>query len=131
MQSIMRRIPDRGIERTVGSDLALRLLFTGMAWRYQPERSGGFEGELQYVLDRSGGDPAVWTVVVRDRRARAEQRPAHRPALTVRLAVADMIRVAGGELDLGTALFDGRLRGEGDLALATRLGPMFGAPSPL
>jgi putative sterol carrier protein len=127
----MSRIPDRGIERTVGSDLALRVLFTGMTMRFQPERSGGFRSELQYVLGRSVGDPAVWTVVVQDGRARAEHRPAREPALTVRLAVADMIRVAGGELDLGAALFDGRLRLEGDLALATRLGPMFGAASPL
>jgi alkanesulfonate monooxygenase SsuD/methylene tetrahydromethanopterin reductase-like flavin-dependent oxidoreductase (luciferase family)/putative sterol carrier protein len=131
LQSIMSRIPDRGIERTVGSDLALRLLFTGMTMRFQPERSGGFRGELQYVLGRSVGDPAVWTVVVQDGRARAEHRPAREPALTVRLALADMIRVASGELDLGAALFDGRLRLEGDLAVATRLGPMFGAASPL
>jgi alkanesulfonate monooxygenase SsuD/methylene tetrahydromethanopterin reductase-like flavin-dependent oxidoreductase (luciferase family)/putative sterol carrier protein len=131
LRSAMRRIPDRSLERTVGSDVALRLLFTGMAWRFQPERSGGFQGELEYVLGRSGGDAAVWTVVVQDGRARAERRPARKPALTVRLALTDMIRVAAGELDLGVALFDGRLRLEGDLALATRLGPMFGAPSPL
>jgi alkanesulfonate monooxygenase SsuD/methylene tetrahydromethanopterin reductase-like flavin-dependent oxidoreductase (luciferase family) len=131
LRSLVGRIPDRGIERTVGSDVALRLLFTGMAWRFQPARAGGFQGELQYVLDRSHGDPAVWTLAVADGRARAEQRPARDPALTVRLSVVDMVRVAGGELDLGAALFDGRLRLDGDLAVAMRLGPMFGAPSPV
>jgi hypothetical protein len=129
--SIVRRIPDRGIERTVGSDAALRLLFAGMALRFDSTRSNGFRGELQYVLDRSAGEPAVWTVVVDGDRARAEHRTARDPALTVRMAVVDVVRVAAGELDLGTALFHRRIRLDGDLELATRLGPMFGAPSAL
>jgi alkanesulfonate monooxygenase SsuD/methylene tetrahydromethanopterin reductase-like flavin-dependent oxidoreductase (luciferase family) len=128
---VVRRIPDRALERTVGADLALRVMFGGMVRRFRPERAGGFEGELQYVLGMSDGTAKTWTVVVEGDRARASAGPARSPALTVRLAVADIARVAAGELDLGSALFDGRLGLEGDLELATRLGPMFGAPSPL
>jgi putative sterol carrier protein len=107
------------------------VMFGGMVRRFRPERAGGFEGELQYVLGMSDGTAKTWTVVVEGDRARASAGPARSPALTVRLAVADIARVAAGELDLGSALFDGRLGLEGDLELATRLGPMFGAPSPL
>jgi alkanesulfonate monooxygenase SsuD/methylene tetrahydromethanopterin reductase-like flavin-dependent oxidoreductase (luciferase family) len=131
LRSMAGRIPDSGIERTVGSDAALKVLFTGMAWRFQPERAGGFQGELQYVLRRSEGDPSVFTIVIEGEKARAEHRPARDPALTVTLGVVDIVRVATGELDLGAALFDGRLELVGDLAVAMRLGPMFGAPSPI
>jgi hypothetical protein len=128
---VVRRIPDRALERTVGADLALRVLFAGMVRRFRPERAGGFQGELQYVLGMSDGTAKTWTVQVQGDRARAAAGPARSPALTVRLAVADIARVAAGDLDLGSALFEGRLGLEGDLELATRLGPMFGAPSPL
>jgi alkanesulfonate monooxygenase SsuD/methylene tetrahydromethanopterin reductase-like flavin-dependent oxidoreductase (luciferase family)/putative sterol carrier protein len=124
--AVVRRIPDSALERTVGSDVALRILFTGMARRFRPERAAGFQGELQYVLGSK-----TWTVVVDGDRARAVRGPARAPALTVRIAPADIARIAAGELDLGSALFDGRLGLDGDLELATRLGPMFGQPSPL
>jgi alkanesulfonate monooxygenase SsuD/methylene tetrahydromethanopterin reductase-like flavin-dependent oxidoreductase (luciferase family)/putative sterol carrier protein len=129
--SVVRRIPDRGLEKAIGSDVALRVLFTGMTRRFDPRRANGFRGEVQYVLGREEGKPAVWTVVVDADRARAVRGPAGDPALTVRMSISDIGRVAAGELDLGSALFDGRLQLDGDLALANRLGRMFGAPSAL
>jgi hypothetical protein len=127
----VRRVPDRAIERTVGSDVALRVLFEGMAKRFRPDRADGFSGELQYVLTMSDGSAKPWTVTVNGTKARVRRGPAADPALTVTLALTDIVRVAAGELDLGAALFDGRLGLEGDLDLANRLGPMFGAASPL
>ncbi len=129
--SLVGRVPDRAIERTVGSDAALRVFFAAMARRFDPRHANGFAGELRYVLTRSAGEPAVWTLVVDGDRARAVRGPVGDPALTVRLAVTDMVRVGAGELDLGAALFDGRIELDGDLAVATRLGPMFGAAGAL
>jgi putative sterol carrier protein len=51
------------------------------------------------------------------------------PALKVKAGVADFVRIAGRDLDPGKALLTGRLDLEGDLALAARLGEMFGQPS--
>jgi putative sterol carrier protein len=129
--AIVRRTGDRGLERTVGSDPGLRMMFGAMAQRFDPSRSQGFRGELQYVLRPAEGPAKVWTVVVEGERARARAGAAQDPALTVSLALADLARVAAGELDLGVALFDGRVDLQGDLALAARLGPMFGAPGAL
>ena len=71
-----------------------------------------------------------WTVTAR---ARARERPARapraRPALTLKLGVADFVRLAGGDLDPGKALLTGRMDMEGDLAIAARLGEMFGQPA--
>jgi putative sterol carrier protein len=50
------------------------------------------------------------------------------PALTMKLGVADFVRMAGRDLDPGKALLTGRMDLEGDFALAGRLGEMFGQP---
>ena len=53
------------------------------------------------------------------------------PDLTIRLGVADFLRVAAGELDPVKALLSGRLDLAGDFAVAMRLAAMFGQDSPL
>ena len=52
------------------------------------------------------------------------------PALTLKLGVVDFVRMAGGDLDPGKALLTGRMDMAGDLAIAARLGEMFGQPGP-
>jgi putative sterol carrier protein len=51
--------------------------------------------------------------------------------LKLKLGLADFVRLAGRDLDPGKALLTGRMDMEGDLALAARLGEMFGQPSAL
>ena len=46
----MRRSDDRRLERTVGSDTGLRVLFGGMTQRFRPEKAAGFTGDIQYDL---------------------------------------------------------------------------------
>jgi alkanesulfonate monooxygenase SsuD/methylene tetrahydromethanopterin reductase-like flavin-dependent oxidoreductase (luciferase family) len=130
-QAFVRRSDDRRLERTVGSDRGLRLIFAAMAQAYVPERAGGFSGELQYRLTRSDGSVVDWTVAIEGERASSRPGPARAPALKVATGVADFVRIAGRDLDPGKALLTGRLDLEGDLALAARLGEMFGQPSAL
>jgi alkanesulfonate monooxygenase SsuD/methylene tetrahydromethanopterin reductase-like flavin-dependent oxidoreductase (luciferase family)/putative sterol carrier protein len=124
----VRRSDDRRLERTVGSDRGLKLLFGAMAQAYEPEKAGGFRGELQYELRRSDGRVVPWTVAIAPDRAHAHQGAARAPALTLKLGVADFVRMAGRDLDPGKALLTGRMDLEGDIALAARLGEMFGQP---
>ena len=63
--------------------------------------------------------------------ARARAGGAPGPDLTIRLGVADFLRVAAGELDPAKALLSGRLDLEGDFTVAMRLAAMFGQGSPL
>jgi alkanesulfonate monooxygenase SsuD/methylene tetrahydromethanopterin reductase-like flavin-dependent oxidoreductase (luciferase family) len=124
----VRRSDDRRLERTVGSDRGLKLLFGAMTQAYEPEKAGGFTGELQYELKRADGRVVPWTVAIAPDRAQAHQGAASAPALTLKLGVADFVRMAGRDLDPGKALLTGRMDLEGDLALAARLGEMFGQP---
>ena len=99
-----------------------------MADAYEPDKALGFSGDLRYELRATDGTVRTWTVPAGEE-ATALPGGDGPAALTLRLALADFVRMAGRDLDPGSALLSGRLDLEGDLALAARLGEMFGQPS--
>jgi putative sterol carrier protein len=121
----VRASDDRRLERTVGTGPGLRLVFTALARAYVPARAAGFAGEIAYELTGADGRVRHWTIRVDGDRARARPGRAEAPALTVKLALADVARFAAGELDPGGALLSGRVDLAGDFGLASRLGEMF------
>jgi alkanesulfonate monooxygenase SsuD/methylene tetrahydromethanopterin reductase-like flavin-dependent oxidoreductase (luciferase family)/putative sterol carrier protein len=127
-KAFVRRSDDRRLERTAGSGTGLKVLFGAMAQAYVPDKAAGFSGDLQYDLRRSNGELVSWTVTLGPERASVRPGTASAPALTLKLGVVDFVRLAGGDLDPGKALLTGRMDMEGDLAIAARLGEMFGQP---
>jgi alkanesulfonate monooxygenase SsuD/methylene tetrahydromethanopterin reductase-like flavin-dependent oxidoreductase (luciferase family) len=114
------------VRRAMASDPALWVIFRGMARQLRHAgRSGAFRGELSFELHDEVGRTRTWTVVAGALRTSARRGAAGTPALTVRISVEDLLRLAGGRIDAGSALLDGRLDLEGDLALAVRLGDLF------
>jgi alkanesulfonate monooxygenase SsuD/methylene tetrahydromethanopterin reductase-like flavin-dependent oxidoreductase (luciferase family)/putative sterol carrier protein len=128
-KAFVRRSDDRRLERTAGSSTGLKVLFGAMAQAYEPDKAAGFSGDLQYDLRRSDGELVSWTVTLGPAGATVQPGAASAPALTLKLGVVDFVRLAGGDLDPGKALLTGRLDMEGDLAIAARLGEMFGQPA--
>jgi alkanesulfonate monooxygenase SsuD/methylene tetrahydromethanopterin reductase-like flavin-dependent oxidoreductase (luciferase family)/putative sterol carrier protein len=128
-RAFVRRSDDRRLERTAGSARGLKVLFGAMAQAYEPDKAAGFSGELQYDLRRSDGEVVSWTVALGPERASVRPGTASAPALTLKLGLVDFVRLAGGDLDPGKALLTGRMDMEGDLAVAARLGEMFGQPA--
>ncbi len=128
-KAFVRRSDDRRLERIAGSGTGLKVLFGAMAQAYEPENAAGFSGDLQYDLRRSNGELVSWTVTLGPERASVRPGTASAPALTLKLGVVDFVRIAGGDLDPGKALLTGRMDMEGDLAIAARLGEMFGQPA--
>jgi alkanesulfonate monooxygenase SsuD/methylene tetrahydromethanopterin reductase-like flavin-dependent oxidoreductase (luciferase family)/putative sterol carrier protein len=128
-RAFVRRSDDRRLERTAGSGTGLRMLFGAMAQAYEPDKAAGFSGELQYDLRRSSGVIVSWTITLGPERASVRPGTASAPALTLKLGLVDFVRIAGGDLDPGKALLTGRMDLEGDLAIAARLGEMFGQPA--
>lgn len=122
----VKRSDDRQLERTAGSPQGLRVLFAAMQSSFVPAEAGGFVGELAYELRCLDGTTRSWTLAIAPDRARARPGAALAPRLTVKLTVADFVRLAGRDLDPGTALLTGRMDLEGDFSLAARLGGMFG-----
>jgi alkanesulfonate monooxygenase SsuD/methylene tetrahydromethanopterin reductase-like flavin-dependent oxidoreductase (luciferase family)/putative sterol carrier protein len=117
---------DEQLDRFMGAGPGLRLIFKGMESAFVPEAARGFEGEIFYDL-RSSRGPQPWTLTIDGTRAVAEQRAASSPSVTLHAEVPVFVRIVAGDLDPMRAMLDERLEVEGDLAVAGRLGDMFGA----
>jgi putative sterol carrier protein len=130
-QAFVKRSDDARLTRTVGSRAGLRVMFTGMSRQFVPERAGGFTGEIQYNLRAADGSTRSWTVTVDHTRARARPgaAPSGAPKLTITLATADFVRIAGRDLNPVHAVMTGRMELAGDIGVALKLGEMFGQPS--
>ena len=128
LRDTISRSSDGQLEQVLGSRAGLRLLLAAMERAYVPGALDGFTGEVGWVLDRGGGRAAAWTLRVG--RGRAEGVPGLRgaPAVVVRTGVAQLARIAVGQLDPMRALLAGELDVEGDSAIASRLGELFGRP---
>jgi len=100
-----------------------------MVQQFRPDKANGFAGEIAYELRRADGRLSWWTVAVGSDGATVRPGPPSAPALTLRMTVSDFVRMAGRDLDPGKALLTGRMDMEGDLAVAARLGEMFGQPA--
>jgi putative sterol carrier protein len=112
-----------------GSDPGMRVFFAGMTSRFVPEKAAGASGEIQYELTVNGS-VKHWVVRISEERASARPGRAEDPRLVVGASVSDWVRMAAQDLEPARALMTGRLRLEGDFLFASRLGEMFGAPSP-
>jgi alkanesulfonate monooxygenase SsuD/methylene tetrahydromethanopterin reductase-like flavin-dependent oxidoreductase (luciferase family) len=130
MARLVRGASDAQLERRFGSDLAQRAIFTGMARQFEPKFAFGFEGDIAYELSHHGNSkaPSRWTVRVHDGAATVVPGIGGTPAITFKLSVPDFARLVAEEADPQELLFSGRFDIEGDLALATRVPEMFGAP---
>lgn len=125
-RAFVRRSDDRRLERTVGSRAGLRALFALLRSSLSPERTEGFVGALCCELRTAGGELRVWTVDIGAERTVVRPGRGDDPRLTVKLSVVDFLRIAGGDLDAGQALLEGRLDLAGDFSAATRLGEILG-----
>jgi putative sterol carrier protein len=122
---LVEHATDAQLEKWFGSRAAQRALFTAMAWAVDVQAAAGFQGAVVYEL-ATATETAVWTLEVASRRAAVRRGAAVSPALTLRLRLADFMRVIAGTIDPVQPLLEGRAHIEGDLAVAARLPEMFG-----
>ncbi len=129
VRQLVGRASDERLERLFGSSRGQRMVFGRMASRFDPARAGGFTGIIRYDLGLCDGTRRCTDIVVRDGRARARAGGAGTPALTIRVPLADFIRVITEGGSFLPLIMDGAMTLEGDLGLASRLADMFGARS--
>ncbi|MDN3356726.1 LLM class flavin-dependent oxidoreductase [Actinomadura sp. DC4] len=119
---------DAELERRFGP-AAQRVFFTAMARAFDAEAAMGFEGEIEIRLRRVSEETA-WTFRIEAKKARVRAGAAGDPVVSVRTGAADFLRLVAGEAQPPALALDGRLDVAGDLAMAPRIGEMFGGPSP-
>jgi predicted lipid carrier protein YhbT len=133
---LVRDKTDEELEKRFGSARVQKMIFTGMARGFRPDLANGFEGKIGFELARysaTSGFPDVdaWTIVVQGDDATAQPGYVEAPAMTVRTSLPDFCRLIAEELDPVTAVYDRRIRIEGDFLLALRLAELFGGASAL
>jgi hypothetical protein len=133
LRTLVRRASDAQLERLFGLGTVQRAIFAVMARRFDARAAAGFEGDVVYELRRpeSSRPPRLWTLEVLGGRAKARPAGAPSPALTIRIRLADFVRIAAGTLDPALPLLRNRGSITGDLALAARVPEMFRAPRPV
>lgn len=128
-QAFVGRAGDERLARTAGSSAGLRVIFGAMERQFVPERAAGFSGDIQYNLRAPDGAVRSWTVTIAGDRATARAGASDDAKLTITLATADFVRIAGRDLDPVKAVLTGRMELAGDFSVAMKLGEMFGQPS--
>jgi SCP-2 sterol transfer family len=124
-------LTDRFLELTLGSRVAIRLIFAVMSRQFVPSAAEGFEGSICYELRRhSGAIIEGWALRITVSAAKASFGFPSDPAVTLKLTVGDFVRFSLGAVSPVTLLTEERLTLDGDLAVAAKLAPMFGRPLP-
>lgn len=123
---------DASLERRFGGARVQWLLFTLMTASYQRSMAFGFEGDIRYELTypESAQDAVLWTLSVTRTQARASRADCLRPAVSVRMSVATLMRITAGQLNPVAAMIEGLTDVQGDLTVASRLVEMFGGAAP-
>jgi putative sterol carrier protein len=127
--AFVRGRSDEQLERVIGSNPGLRVIFKGMERAFVPERANGFTGEVQYELTGRNG-PKEWVVRIENgQRVTAAPGRATNPVVTFRMSLPMFARIASQEVHPAKAMVEGDLEVHGDFEAATRLGEMFGQDS--
>ena len=135
LSKIVKNATDEDLIDRFQSRAVQRALFTATAMSFVPDRAFGFEGTIAYELttgvDASGciRDPDRWTITVSGGRAVARRGKPAMPDVSVRIALADFVRIVAGEINPIGAMLGGLTEVEGDLTVAGRLVDMFGGTS--
>ncbi len=122
------RASDAQLERLFGSARTQRVIFTRMASRFEPSQAAGFTGAIVYDLGLSDGTRSCWTISVGKTAATAMPGGNGDAALTVKVPLTSFVRgITDGGESFPSMLADGTMTLDGDLALAARLGELFGS----
>jgi alkanesulfonate monooxygenase SsuD/methylene tetrahydromethanopterin reductase-like flavin-dependent oxidoreductase (luciferase family) len=124
----LRRASPKLVERTLGRDAGLRLVFNRMARSFNPESTLGWTGDIQYVLTTDSGT-REWYLHVDKDKATACQGRSPDAALTLRMPFALFVGIGQGEVSLSRLMLEkSGLEADGNVALMGRITEMFVPP---
>ncbi len=124
----LRRANPKLLERTLGRDAGLRMVFNAMARRFNPESALGWTGDIQYVLSTDTGT-REWYLRVGQTGAEACRGQSADPELTLRMPFSLFVAILRGEATFNRLMMeDSDLKAEGNVALMGRMTEMFVPP---
>jgi alkanesulfonate monooxygenase SsuD/methylene tetrahydromethanopterin reductase-like flavin-dependent oxidoreductase (luciferase family) len=129
LRRVVGRTSDARLEQIFAGTQAQRVVFGMITRGFQPGKAAGFDGAIVYDLGMADGTRRAWAIEIRDGQARARQGGSPDPALTIRVSLADFVRVLTTAGSFYPLIVDGRMTMDGDLGLANRIAAMFGGRS--
>lgn len=123
------RASDQRLDQIFGTSGAQRAVFAMMASRFDPDRAAGLSGEIRYDLAQADGTTRTWAIEIKDNRARVREGRSDAAVVTIGVGLADFIRLVTGASTAFDLIAAGKLTIDGDMAVAARLGDMFGGDS--
>lgn len=112
-----------------GVDGVLDQVFQGMADSFVPEKAGGQSATIQYDVAAPDGT-RIYAVKVADGACSWSRGAAEQPRVTLRLGLADFLRLITGRLNGMQAFMTGKLKVSGDLFFAQTMQTWFSRPQP-
>lgn len=105
----------------MSQDINVQRIFAKLAERFNADNADGLEAVFQFALE----DADSFYIEVRQQQFSADWGDHADPDITLILGEQTLAEVVSGELDGMSAFLKGKLRAEGNLMLATRLGKLF------
>lgn len=131
LAATVRRMPSRArrilVAGPAGSPVIAGILWA-MCREVDRERAGGIDAVVSWSFTREGGEPECWYQTIRDGRIELTRRPPSPPRLAMTTDRLALLELATG-LATGPQLYvTGRMRIDGEMALAQRLTTLFRIP---
>ena len=111
-----------------GADRVLDQVFEGMRQAFDPAKAAGQAAVVQYEIAAPDG-PRQFLMRVADGRCQIERGSAENPRVTIRIGLADFLRLVAGRLNGMQAFMSGKLRVSGDLIFAQTYQAWFDRPA--
>lgn len=101
--------------------ISVKRIFAKLEERFNPEHAAGLEAVFQFAVE----DADSFYLEISAQQLSADWGEHKDPNITLRLTEETLAQVVSGELDGMSAFMRGKLRAEGDVMLATKLGKLF------
>ncbi len=111
-----------------GPDRVLDQVFEGMRQAFDPARAAGQAAVVQYEIAVPDGQ-RHYVMRVADGRCQIERGSAADPRVTIRIGLADFLRLVAGRLNGMQAFMSGKLKVSGDLFFAQTYQAWFDRPA--
>jgi acyl dehydratase/putative sterol carrier protein len=111
-------------EAAVTDGPELDQIFDGMQERFQPDKAAGVDATIQWLIS-DGGEEKPYTVTIKDGGLTTAAGTAESPTVTLATDSDSFVALMTGKAQGATLYMSGKLRIQGDLMLAQRMGSFF------
>ena len=112
-----------GAAAAAAAPASLDAWFLGLPKQFKADAAGDMKAV--YFFDVTGEGGGSYAITIANRQCTVEKAKPEKPDLTITIAAPDMMAITTGELDPMAAFMTGKLKIDGDISLAMKMGDLF------